>query len=87
MRRKASEQAAEKSAEKTSKMEDEDENSPYKLCSSVDLDKVCFQHYSSLIFFFFFVSKDAKVEGERNGKRVMSKTQTVKIPNGWMDFE
>ncbi|XP_027854859.1 fatty acid 2-hydroxylase isoform X1 [Xiphophorus couchianus] len=39
VRKKASEEAEEKSAEKTSKVEDEDENSPYKLCSSVDLDK------------------------------------------------
>uniref|UniRef100_A0A147A4E3 Fatty acid 2-hydroxylase n=1 Tax=Fundulus heteroclitus TaxID=8078 RepID=A0A147A4E3_FUNHE len=38
-RRKASEQTEEKSAEKTNGVKEEDENSPYKLCSSVDLDK------------------------------------------------
>ncbi|KAM4553446.1 fatty acid 2-hydroxylase isoform 2-T2 [Fundulus diaphanus] len=38
-RRKDSEQTEEKSAEKTNGVKEEDENSPYKLCSSVDLDK------------------------------------------------
>lgn len=38
-RRKENEQTEEKSAEKTNKVEEEDEDSPYKLCSSVDLDK------------------------------------------------
>lgn len=42
-RRKAGEQTEGQTAEKTTqkKVEEEDENSPFNGCSSVDLDKVC----------------------------------------------
>ncbi|XP_015258095.1 PREDICTED: fatty acid 2-hydroxylase isoform X1 [Cyprinodon variegatus] len=38
-RRKANEGTEEKSADKNNKLQEEDEDSPHKLCSSVDLDK------------------------------------------------
>lgn len=40
-RRNAKEQADGQMAEKTAEKTEEDENTPFNLCSSVDLDKVC----------------------------------------------